>query len=44
MSSGAPALVALIGQLSTRSQAFRTRWAAHDVKRTGRVPRSSGSP
>lgn len=27
-----PALVALIGQLSTRSQAFRTRWAAHDVK------------
>lgn len=27
-----PALVALIGQLSTRSQAFRTRWAANDVK------------
>ncbi|MGW6117753.1 helix-turn-helix transcriptional regulator [Nocardia sp. NPDC055165] len=27
-----PALIALIGQLSTRSQAFRTRWAAHDVK------------
>ena len=27
-----PALVALIGQLSTRSQEFRTRWAAHDVK------------
>ena len=27
-----PALVALIGQLSTRSQAFRTRWAAHDVR------------
>lgn len=27
-----PALVALVGQLSTRSQAFRTRWAAHDVK------------
>jgi transcriptional regulator with XRE-family HTH domain len=27
-----PALVALIGQLSTRSQTFRTRWAAHDVK------------
>lgn len=28
----APALIALIGELSTRSQAFRTRWAAHDVK------------
>ena len=27
-----PALVALIGQLSTRSQAFRTRWAAHNVR------------
>ncbi|MEV6825009.1 hypothetical protein [Amycolatopsis sp. NPDC051102] len=27
-----PALVALIGRLATRSQAFRTRWAAHDVK------------
>jgi transcriptional regulator with XRE-family HTH domain len=27
-----PALIALIGQLSTRSQAFRVRWAAHDVK------------
>ncbi|MFC9659605.1 helix-turn-helix transcriptional regulator [Nocardia sp. NPDC127606] len=27
-----PALIALIGQLSTRSQSFRTRWAAHDVK------------
>jgi len=27
-----PALVALIGRLSTRSQPFRTRWAAHDVK------------
>jgi transcriptional regulator with XRE-family HTH domain len=27
-----PALVALIGHLSTRSQAFRTRWAANDVK------------
>ncbi|WP_040631003.1 helix-turn-helix transcriptional regulator [Smaragdicoccus niigatensis] len=27
-----PALIALVGQLSTRSQAFRTRWAAHDVK------------
>lgn len=26
------ALVALIGQLSTRSQEFRTRWAANDVK------------
>jgi hypothetical protein len=25
-------LSALIGQLSTRSQEFRTRWAAHDVK------------
>ena len=27
-----PTLLALIGQLSTRSQAFRTRWAANDVK------------
>jgi transcriptional regulator with XRE-family HTH domain len=27
-----PALVALIGQLSTRSGAFRTRWAANDVR------------
>jgi transcriptional regulator with XRE-family HTH domain len=27
-----PTLVALIGQLSTRSQEFRTRWASHDVK------------
>ena len=27
-----PALIALIGRLSTRSQAFRVRWAAHDVK------------
>jgi transcriptional regulator with XRE-family HTH domain len=27
-----PALIALIGLLSTHSQAFRTRWAAHDVK------------
>lgn len=27
-----PALIALVGQLSTRSQAFRTRWGAHDVK------------
>lgn len=27
-----PELVALIGQLSTRSHAFRTRWAANDVK------------
>jgi transcription regulator MmyB-like protein len=26
------ALIALVGQLSTRSQAFRVRWAAHDVK------------
>lgn len=25
-------LAALVGQLSTRSHAFRTRWAAHDVK------------
>lgn len=32
------ALTALIGELSTRSQEFRTRWAAHDVRfhRTGR--------
>jgi transcriptional regulator with XRE-family HTH domain len=29
---GDPALVALIGQLSTRSGAFRTRWAANDVR------------
>src|SRR3954466_9979656 len=28
----APALVGLIGQLSTRSGAFRTRWAANDVR------------
>ncbi|GAA2005158.1 helix-turn-helix domain-containing protein [Nakamurella flavida] len=27
-----PALVELIGQLSTRSAEFRTRWAAHDVR------------
>jgi transcriptional regulator with XRE-family HTH domain len=27
-----PALIALVGQLSTRSQTFRVRWAAHDVK------------
>jgi hypothetical protein len=27
-----PALIALVGQLSTCSQAFRVRWAAHDVK------------
>jgi transcriptional regulator with XRE-family HTH domain len=27
-----PALVELIGQLSTRSGAFRTRWAANDVR------------
>ena len=27
-----PSLLALIGQLSTRSQSFRTRWAANDVK------------
>jgi hypothetical protein len=27
-----PALVALIGALSTRSDAFRTRWAANDVR------------
>lgn len=27
-----PTLLALIGQLSTRSQAFRTRWAGNDVK------------
>jgi transcriptional regulator with XRE-family HTH domain len=27
-----PAIVALIGQLSTRSGAFRTRWAANDVR------------
>ncbi|MFC8529760.1 helix-turn-helix domain-containing protein [Nocardia sp. NPDC057227] len=27
-----PELIALIGHLSTRSPAFRTRWAAHDVK------------
>jgi transcriptional regulator with XRE-family HTH domain len=25
-------LTALVGELSTRSEAFRTRWAAHDVK------------
>ena len=30
-------LVELIGELSTRSEDFRTRWAAHDVRqhRTG---------
>src|SRR4051794_34979334 len=27
-----PALIGLIGQLSTRSGAFRTRWAANDVR------------
>ncbi|MBJ7452032.1 MAG: helix-turn-helix domain-containing protein [Blastococcus sp.] len=27
-----PALIALIGRLSTRSGAFRTRWAANDVR------------
>jgi hypothetical protein len=27
-----PALIALVGQLSTRGQVFRGRWAAHDVK------------
>jgi hypothetical protein len=27
-----PALMALIGQLSTRGGAFRTRWAANDVR------------
>ena len=27
-----PALTGLIGELSTRSPEFRTRWAAHDVK------------
>ena len=27
-----PELVELIGQLSTRSPAFRTRWAANDVR------------
>jgi len=27
-----PELIALIGRLSTHSPAFRTRWAAHDVK------------
>ena len=32
------ALTDLVGELSTRSEAFRTRWAAHDVRlhRTGR--------
>ena len=34
----AKALTALVGELSTRSHEFRTRWAAHDVRfhRTGR--------
>ena len=27
-----PSLIGLIGQLSTRSEEFRTRWGAHDVK------------
>lgn len=27
-----PAVVALIGELATRSEPFRTRWAAHNVK------------
>jgi len=27
-----PALTSLVGQLSTRSSAFRTRWAANDVR------------
>jgi hypothetical protein len=27
-----PALIELIGQLSTRSTAFRTRWATNDVR------------
>jgi transcriptional regulator with XRE-family HTH domain len=27
-----PALISLIGHLSTRSEEFRTRWGAHDVK------------
>jgi hypothetical protein len=27
-----PALIGLIGHLSTRSEQFRTRWGAHDVK------------
>jgi transcriptional regulator with XRE-family HTH domain len=27
-----PALIALVGHLSTRSEEFRTRWGAHDVK------------
>jgi hypothetical protein len=32
-----PALSGLVGELSTRSQAFRTTWAAHNVRfhRTG---------
>lgn len=30
---GDPALVDLIGQLSTRSDQFRTRWAAHNVRK-----------
>ena len=29
-----PGLHDLVGELSTRSEAFRTRWAAHDVHRT----------
>ncbi len=31
-------LTDLVGELSTRSQEFRTRWAAHDLRfqRTGR--------
>ena len=35
-----PALTGLIGELSTRSPEFRTRWAAHDVKyyRSGAQP------
>ncbi|WP_259471675.1 hypothetical protein [Streptomyces shenzhenensis] len=27
-----PALTELVGELSTRSQTFRQRWAAHDVR------------
>jgi transcriptional regulator with XRE-family HTH domain len=27
-----PALIALVGELSTRSELFRTRWASHDVR------------
>ena len=35
-------LIELIGELSTRSEDFRTRWAAHNVRFHRRQPETSG--